>query len=68
MGIYHLWESQKNGTANKIGIYAFYGFGSETQITQPAAKVRVAIDLSMPMERPGWTTHDHMTTPLGWLL
>ena len=42
-------------------IYAFYGFGIETQIAQPAAKVRVTIDLSMPMERPGWTAYDHMT-------
>ena len=56
------------GAENKREIYAFYGFGSETQIAQAAAKVRVTIDLSMPMERPGWTAHDHMTTPLGWLL
>ena len=64
----HLWKSQKIGTGNKMEIYAFYVFGSETQIAQPAVKVRVTIDLSMPMERPGWTAHDHMTTPLGWLL
>ena len=43
--------TKKSGTEKKMKIYEFYGFGSETQITQPAAKVRVTVDLSMPMER-----------------